>query len=155
MAVRHMLIAAPPARVWEVLADGDTYGSWVPGTRRTEEADPAWPAVGASLRYQVRLGRWSVQGSTVVRRCESGRRLELEAQAGRLGSARIAFELLEWGEECLVVLDEHPLRGPGARLHNPVLETFTQLRHRTLLRRLSAVVEGRTSPGPRAPAAQG
>ena len=141
MAVRHVLIPSPPEAVWAVLCDGDKYEEWVIGTRETEEVDPAWPAVGSSIRYTVRCGRWSLKGRTVVRACVEGERLELEAKAGALGTARIAIELRPWGEDCLVFVDEHPLTGPGAKLHGMVVETFLQARHRRMLSRLAQVVQ--------------
>jgi hypothetical protein len=54
-----------------------------------------------------------------VRLVEPCRLLELEAHAGRLGSARVSIELLDWGEgRTVVILDEHPLTGPGARVRS-------------------------------------
>jgi hypothetical protein len=44
--------------------------------------------------------------------------LGLEADGGPLGTARIVLDLSEWGEDTVVVLDEHPLRGPGYQPHN-------------------------------------
>ncbi|MEU8352353.1 MULTISPECIES: SRPBCC family protein [unclassified Streptomyces] len=141
MAVRHVLIPRSPEAVWAVLCDGGKYEEWVIGTDETEEVDPSWPTPGASIRYTVRLGRWSLAGRTVVRICEPGKRLELEAKAGSLGTARIAVELLPWGEGCLVRVDEHPLTGPGARLHSAAVDVFIQIRHRRMLHRLSNVVQ--------------
>lgn len=67
---------------------------------------------------------------TTVRRREPGKELELEASFKALGTARIFLQLRPWGEETLVVCDEHPLRGLGGSLHNSVIETALQLRHR-------------------------
>lgn len=124
-----------------MLCDPELYGEWVVGTEETAPLDGVWPEVGASLVYLVALGPLRFEGVTVVRRLEPPTRLELEAMSGPAGSARIALEVAPWGEDTLVVLDEHPLRGVGARLHNPVLEAAVQLRHRRLLRRLAEVVE--------------
>lgn len=142
MAVRHHLIQAPPSAVWEVLSDPDKYAEWVVGTEETRPLYGTWPEVGAALQYTVALGPARLAGSTVVRRLEPPNRLELEARSGPAGTARIAIEINPWGEETLVILDEHPLRGPGARLHNALLEAAIQLRHRRMLRRLAEVVEG-------------
>jgi hypothetical protein len=82
-----------------------------------------------------------LDNETIVRHCEEGTRLELEAQAGPLGTARIAIELRPWGEHCLVIVDEHPLRGAGGRLHNVGFEALIQLRHRAMLARLARLCE--------------
>ncbi|MEV4997406.1 SRPBCC family protein [Streptomyces niveus] len=148
MAVRHRLIERPVADVWAVLADGSRYGDWVVGTSDSHPESGAWPEVGSSITYTIRLGRWSVSGSTTVRRREKPNVLELEVDSGRLGTARIAVEIRPWGENALVIIDEHPLRGPGGTLHNTVVDALIQLRHRTMLARLADVVEH--SPAPRA-----
>ncbi|MCY0939705.1 SRPBCC family protein [Streptomyces sp. H34-S4] len=141
MAVRHQLIRRSPQDVWDVLADPVRYGDWVVGPSKSTPLDRHWPAPGARLRYTVRLGPWTGEGVTTVRHREPGRELELEASFGPLGTARILLELRPWGEETLVICDEHPLRGPAGALHNPVSETLLQLRHRGMLARLAKVVE--------------
>ncbi|MFH9725092.1 SRPBCC family protein [Streptomyces sp. NPDC017254] len=141
MAVRHQLIRRPPYAVWAVLANPSQYGKWVVGPSESAPLDPDWPAIGSRLRYTVRLGPWSAQSVTTVRHAEPGRELELEAMAKGLGSARIFIQLRPWGEETLVVCDEHPLRGPGGVLHNPASEALLQIRHRGMLARLAKLVE--------------
>ncbi|MFF1420882.1 SRPBCC family protein [Streptomyces sp. NPDC058280] len=140
MAVRHQLIRRPPAAVWAVLEDGNRYADWVVGTARSRPADGTWPELGSTIEYQVRLGPWTVGGHTVVRRYEPPHRLELEAYSGPLGTARIAIEVQPWGQDTLVVVDEHPLRGPGGAVHNTAVDTLIQIRHRSMLGRLAAVV---------------
>ncbi|MFI8306352.1 SRPBCC family protein [Streptomyces sp. NPDC085927] len=146
MAARHRLIERSVDEVWAVLADATRYGDWVVGTSESRPEEGVWPQVGSSITYTIRLGRWSVAGSTVVRRCEPPGVLELEADSGRLGTARIALEVRPWGENTLVTIDEHPLRGPGGTLHNTVVDALIQLRHRNMLARLADTVE-RTPKG--------
>lgn len=67
------------------------------------------------------------------------RRLELEARANPAGSARIAFKLIPWSEDTLVILDEHPLEGLGARLQGPVSELLLHVRNRRILSSLARV----------------
>ncbi|WP_461029899.1 SRPBCC family protein [Streptomyces sparsus] len=146
MAVRHRLVRASPEAVWAVLSDGSSYGEWVVGTSDSEEKDGNWPQVGAEIEYEVMVGPWSAHSRTIVRRHEPPYRLELEADSGWLGTARIALEVRPWGEETLVILDEHPLRGPGGLLHNTAVDALAQLRHRTMLARLAEVVERSARP---------
>ncbi|MFD5232651.1 SRPBCC family protein [Streptomyces qaidamensis] len=148
MAVRHHLIRVGPGVVWDVLADGHRYAEWVVGTSESHPVRGQWPRTGAAIRYEVRLGPVRVDNETVVRHCEEGARLELEAHAGVLGTARIAIELRPWGEHCLVIVDEHPLQGAGGRLHNVGFEALIQLRHRTMLARLAKLCEAEAqNPG--------
>ncbi|MGW6862003.1 SRPBCC family protein [Streptomyces xanthophaeus] len=141
MAVRHQLIRRPPPVVWAVLADPALYGQWVMGPSESAPLDQLWPEVGSRLRYTVRAGPWSTEGVTTVRHREVGKELELEASFKALGTARIFLQLRPWGEETLVVCDEHPLRGLGGSLHNSVIEAALQFRHRGMLARLARVVE--------------
>lgn len=141
MAVRHRLVQASPQAVWDVLADGDLYVRWVVGPSQVTPKSGQWPQVGATIAYQVRLGPLRLNNESVVRHCVEGSLLELEAKAGTLGTARIAIELRPWGEQCLVIVDEHPLRGPGGLLHNAGVEAFIQVRHRAMLARLAKLCE--------------
>ncbi|MFF3263645.1 SRPBCC family protein [Streptomyces sp. NPDC002932] len=141
MAVRHRLIESPVDDVWAVLADGRRYADWVVGTSESCPEDGEWPQVGSSITYTVRVGPWSVAGSTVVRRREPPGVLELEVDSGWLGTARIALEVRPWGENALVTIDEHPLRGPAGKLHNTAVDALIQLRHRSMLARLADTVE--------------
>jgi hypothetical protein len=151
MAVRHQLIERPPRDVWAVLADPGIYADWVSGTSGSRAADGQWPRVGASLEYSVTFGPlpWSLSGVTTVRREEEPRELELEIDSGSLGTARVAFEIRPWGEDCsIVVVDEHPLRGAGGHLHNAALDVVLQFRHRRMLARLAEVVQEKAHDGP-------
>jgi uncharacterized protein YndB with AHSA1/START domain len=141
VAVRHRLIRTSPRSVWAVLADGSRYAEWVVGTSTSEPVRGHWPELGAAIRYEVRIGPLSLSNNTVVRRCVPGEALELEADAGPLGTARIAIDVRPWGDDCLVIVDEHPLRGAGSLVHNVAVEALIQIRHRTMLARLAGICE--------------
>ncbi|CAO0826619.1 SRPBCC family protein [Streptomyces microflavus] len=148
MAVRHHLIDRPPAAVWSVLEDPALYGEWVVGTSDSRPEEGDWPGTGSSIAYHVHVGPKRFTGRTVVRHVDRPRTLELEAEGGPWGTARIAFDIRPWGERTLVIVDEHPLRGLGGTLHNPLLDAFLQLRHRTMLPRLARLVERVTAADP-------
>ncbi|WP_228992165.1 SRPBCC family protein [Streptomyces sp. DH8] len=147
MAARHHLIDRSPSAVWAVFEDASLYGRWVVGTSESRPEQGHWPEVGSSLVYCVRLGPKEFTGRTVVRRIEKPHTLELEAEAGALGSARIALEVRPWGDKTLVTVDEHPLRGVGGTLHNFLLDSLIQIRHRAMLARLARLTERMTPPG--------
>jgi uncharacterized protein YndB with AHSA1/START domain len=150
MAVRHRLIQRPPEAVWRVLSDAERFEEWVVGTSRVEADEGEWPELGATLRYEITIGPITLRNRTIVRRSEPNTVLELEADSGALGTARIAIELRPWGEHTLLILDEHPLRGPGGALHNGLVDAAQQIRHRAMLRRLARLCEGADEPS-RAP----
>lgn len=126
-----------------MLGDGWGYAEWVPGTRTIEEVDDSWPALGSRIRFTAGAGSLSFQDSTVVRRVEPLHRLELEAHARWAGSARVAIETLAWGDGTLVLIDEHPLTGPAAIMHNIAVDGLLRVRNRRMLRALAKVVESR------------
>ncbi|MEV6197851.1 SRPBCC family protein [Streptomyces sp. NPDC051920] len=146
MAVRHRLIRKTPKDVWEVLSDVERYGHWVAGPSRSEPDEGQWPELGASLRYEIKIGPLTLHNRTVVRRSEPTSILELEADSGPLGTARIAMELRPWGEHTLLILDEHPLRGAAGALHNGLLEVAQHIRSRAMLGRLARLCEGDDGP---------
>ncbi|MBB5926932.1 SRPBCC family protein [Streptomyces echinatus] len=141
MAVRHRVIEADPAAVWDVLADGHRYAEWVVGTGVSRPKHGHWPRRDASIAYEIHLGPFRLGNETVVRHCREGSLLELEIMAGFLGTARFSIELREWGEHCLVIVDEHPLQGAGGALHNAGVEALIQVRHRSMLARLARSCE--------------
>ncbi|MFM9588003.1 SRPBCC family protein [Streptomyces scabiei] len=147
MAVRHRLIKVSPQAVWAVLADGTRYAEWVVGTSSSEPVRGLWPQVGSAIGYEIRVGPLRLTNETVVRYCEEGSELGLEARAGVLGTARISVRLRPWGPYCLVVVDEHPLQGVGGALHNVGVEALIQLRHRAMLARLAGLCEAQAESG--------
>ena len=152
MAVLNVLIERSPEQVWQVLSDGWAYAEWVAGTRHVRDVDARWPEPGTMIHHSSGVGRWTIDDVTTVRLVEPRRRLELEAYAGRLGSARISLQLLAWGQgRTVVIIDEHPLTGPGARWHSMPLEAALRWRNRRSMRSLARVVSERhqgTRPGP-------
>ncbi|MFL6139845.1 MAG: SRPBCC domain-containing protein [Frankiaceae bacterium] len=133
-------VGASPARVWAVLADGHAYSRWVPGTQRIRRVEGPWPQPGSVLHYSAGAGPLSHDGHTEALECEEGRRLVMEAHAWPLGTALIAIELSGDGTGTRVRIDEHPERGPGGRLHNPLTDGLLWLRGQLMLRRLRGLV---------------
>ncbi|MBY8882231.1 SRPBCC family protein [Actinacidiphila acidipaludis] len=148
MAVRHQLIKRSRDDVWAVLSDRELYADWVAGTQSSHGGEGDWPAEGSSLEYTIGIGSLSLAGRTTVRQEERPSHLALEVDSGRLGTARIDIEIKPWGENSLVIVDEHPLTGPGGVLHNVALDAVLQLRHRRMLSRLAEVVEQRSPERP-------
>ncbi|MFF3609140.1 SRPBCC family protein [Streptomyces sp. NPDC002463] len=139
MSRNRRLILSPPAKVWGLLSDGYRYGEWVSGTQQVMVADPHWPEVGARLRVRVGIGPLTLDDTCVVRICEPERRLELEAKAEPFGAARIAMNLIPWGENTLFLLEWHPLRGPGTRMHGLPVDYLVSIRNGMMLTKLARI----------------
>ncbi|CAL9390946.1 SRPBCC family protein [Streptomyces albus] len=156
MARNRRLILSSPSEVWSLLSDGHRYGEWVTGTQRILAADAHWPEVGARLEVRLGTGPLTIDDTCVVRICEPRRRLELEAKADPFGAARIAMNLIPWGENTLFVLDWHPLLGPGTRMHGFPVDYFVKLRNGMMLTKLARIAvrehdaepAGRDAPEP-------
>jgi hypothetical protein len=148
LARNRRLILSSPSEVWDLLSDGYRYGEWVTGTQQVLAADPHWPAPGARLRVRVGVGALTLDDICVVRVCEPRRRLELEAKAEPFGAARIAMNLIPWGEDTLFVLDWHPLRGPGTRMHGLPVNYLVAVRNGMMLTKLARIAVREHGPKP-------
>lgn len=114
------MIGATAEEIFQVLADGWSYGGWVVGAAHTRDVDPDWPVVGSRLYHRV--GPWplSVDDSTTVVAMEPGRLLEPDARAWLAGSAwiRMTLEPLD-ADRTLVRMEEcltSPLAGRVPRI---------------------------------------
>jgi len=77
MATTRKQIDAPPERVWAVLADPDNYAHWVDGSRDVRDADPSFPAQGASFHHTFAFGPIDLRDETEVVESDAPRRLVL------------------------------------------------------------------------------
>jgi uncharacterized protein YndB with AHSA1/START domain len=127
--------------LWSTLSDGSGYATWVVGTTTIRDVDEHWPAVGSRLHYSVGRGPLRHDGHTEVLSVDPGRCLELEAHAWPAGTARIEITLHDDGDGTVVEMVEHPARGAGALLHNPIGDALLKLRNVEALRRLERLAQ--------------
>lgn len=142
---RSIDIAAPPDRVWALVADVERMGRWSPHTVRAEWLEPGdggGPAVGRRFRGTNRLPivhRWT--STATVTACEPGRRFafavgnnpddpntlwsyDFEATA----SGTRVTERWQMLREPAIVLLYYRLVGQRARLARGVEETLRRLK---------------------------
>lgn len=135
------VIAAPPDRVWAILADGWTYSGWVVGASHVRAVDPEWPAKGARIHHTV--GPWPLvlNDATEVVDVDPGRMLELDARLWPVGAARVRLELTptEAGGTS-VLMSEQVVRGPARFLPRPLQTVLLVPRNRESLSRLADMV---------------
>lgn len=140
----NVLVERRPEQVWDVLCDGWAYADWVVGTQHIEDVDDHWPQQGSRIRFAVQVGPWILKNVTTVRLVEPKSRLEMEAHAGKLGSARISITLLPWGgDRTVVILDEHPLTGPGKWGYTVLLDGLLRFRNQRMVGKLAELVQQR------------
>lgn len=126
----------PPTAVWDALADPQTYGFWVVGSKVIHDADPDWPAPGSKFHHTVGVGPFTVSDHTKSLEAQAPRRLQIRAKGRPLGTARVTLEMTPKDGGTLVRMTER-LDGPPAILNlNPVVHLFTKARNSESLMRL-------------------
>jgi polyketide cyclase/dehydrase/lipid transport protein len=139
-------INTTPERIFAVLADGWSYGSWVVGAAHIRDVDAGWPAVGTRVHH--RIGPWPLQinDQTVVRACEPGKMLQLDAQMWPVGAAAIRVWLEPVSPTSTRVhMAETLTSGIGRLLPDTVQALLLRPRNAEALRRLDDIAVHRES----------
>jgi uncharacterized protein YndB with AHSA1/START domain len=139
-------VAADPETVWQVLADGWLYPTWVVGASRMREVDQSWPQVGSRLHHSVGNWPWLLDDQTEVLECQPGRLLRLKALGWPAGAAEVVIELdPQPGSSTLVRIREDASEGPATFVPGPARQLAIVPRNREALRRLAFIAEGRAA----------
>ncbi|OZE37726.1 MULTISPECIES: SRPBCC family protein [unclassified Rhodococcus (in: high G+C Gram-positive bacteria)] len=132
--------------VWDVLANGWSYATWVVGASRIRAVDGNWPAVGSSIHHSV--GAWPAVLSDVTRSVglHAGRELVLEARALPFGKASITVRLHPLASGCRIEIIEHAITAPFDLVPDRVQHLLAHPRNAEALRRLALLAERSTAP---------
>jgi hypothetical protein len=142
MPAVSMHFDAPPERAWEVLSEPREYGFWVTGARGVHEADPNWPAPGATFRHSQGVAPLVITDTTSVLRSDPPRRLELEARVRPLLIARVIVAIEPEGDGSRVTMEELATGGLLAPLMRlPGAGALIRARNKESLRRMRKVAE--------------
>jgi uncharacterized protein YndB with AHSA1/START domain len=148
MARNDAFIAAPPAQVWAVLCDPDSYGYWVVGSKEIRDADPDWPKPGSRFHHTVGFGPFTVKDHTVSVQAVEPKLLEMKAKARPLGTAKVRLELEQEGNGTRVTMIEDAGDALTALIFNPLTHLLVRGRNNESLRRLGELAERRRTPAP-------
>jgi len=142
MAHNERRLHCRPDAVFDVLADGWLYPSWVVGTARMRDVDAAWPSPGARLHHSV--GTWPalLNGTTSCLEWNPPHRFAALARGILIGKARVIIEVTPDGDDSLVRITEEPVSGPAKLLPGPVPDLLLWWRNSEALRRLGYLCEG-------------
>jgi uncharacterized protein YndB with AHSA1/START domain len=143
MATNTREIKTVPDKVWDVLADGWLYPTWVVGATRMRDVDDVWPQVGARLHHSAGVWPAVVNDNTEVLDCEPGRFLRLRARGWPLGEAEVALTLEPSGAGTLVTIEETAVSGPGALIPGTLEDALISWRNTETLQRLAFIAENR------------
>lgn len=143
MATNVRRAACTPDAVFEVLADGWLYPSWVVGASRMRDVDDGWPAPETLLHHSV--GTWPalLDGTTKILAWDPPRRVEMEARGWPIGTARVVIEAQPAADGCLIRIVEEVNRGPARALTRPLTDALIRMRNGETLHRLAYLAEGR------------
>lgn len=138
------LAEAPASIVWDVLADGWLYSSWVVGASRVRAVDLTWPAVGSSIHHSFGVWPAVLDDESTVTAVDPGRTLALRAKGWPMGEAQVELTLEPRGPGAtLVTIVEDVVKGPGLVVPRVARQPAFAVRNVEALRRLALIAEGR------------
>jgi uncharacterized protein YndB with AHSA1/START domain len=143
LARNERIIKGSPRDVFDVLSDPRGYAYWVLGSMAIRDADPNWPAQGSRLHHTVGVGRLRIRDHTTVEAVESDAYLQLKADAGPMGSARVKLSLEEVEGGTRVTMVEDPADKATAFLFMPLTHLLMRGRNLRSLDRLAELAERR------------
>ena len=157
------IVERPPVRrvaeasvddVWQVLADGWSYATWVVGASRVRAVDDGWPEPGSRIHHSVGLWPVLLSDTTEVEAADPGRSLLLHAHGFPFGAARILITLEDVtgarggvGPRCEVTIREDASAGIARAVPLPLRQLGVLPRNTEALKRLALLAERRDGSG--------
>ena len=145
MATTTRSVSCSPEAVFEVLADGWLYPSWVVGASRIRDVEPAWPAEGARIHHSFGVWPALIDDTTSVLAYDPPRRMVLKARGWPVGSAEVVLEVEPTPTGSTVRITEDAVEGPGTLLPKPLRDVLIGVRNVETLKRLEYLAEGRAA----------
>jgi carbon monoxide dehydrogenase subunit G len=137
MASNTRFMPVPPEAVWDVLADPESYGYWVVGSKAIRDSDADWPSEGARFHHTIGIGFLKNSDHTAVIRAERPEVFVLRAKGRPLGTARVTMLMTAHPEGGTIVKMTETLDGVFAPLNlNPLVHLTTVARNAESLMRL-------------------
>ena len=137
-------VDAPAQAVWDVLADGWLYATWVVGASRVRGVDDPFPAPGARIHHSFGIWPALISDTTHVVSSTPPTELELRAKGWPAGEAQVVITITPaGGESSTVSISEDAVTGPGTLLPRPLRQLAIGPRNVEALRRLAYLAEGR------------
>lgn len=143
MAVSVREMSCSPEAVFEVLADGWLYPTWVAGASRMREVEETWPSPGAALHHSFGVWPLVLDDETRMLEWDPPHRVVMRPKGRPVGEVEVVLEVKPRGAGCVVRMSERPVAGPGRWFANPLLDAGILVRVRESLLRLSYVAENR------------
>jgi len=132
-----------PEHVFEVLADGWVFPTWVVGASRMRDVDVAWPNEGSHLKHSFGVWPLLINDQTTMLEWDPPRHAVMKPAGWPLGEAIVTIDVRPRGDGCVVRLRERAVRGPGSYVPKIVLDVILHARNVETLNRLAFIAEGK------------
>jgi len=143
MATNYRLINASPEDVFQVLADGWLFPSWVVGASRIRGVDATWPAPEAKLHHSFGVWPLVIDDTTSLVEWDPPRHVKFQARGWPIGEAEVTLDIKLRSAGCIVRMHEDAAKGPGRLVPKPFRDVGLLIRNREALQRLAWLAEGR------------
>ena len=137
-------MACSPQDVFDVLADGWLFPSWVVGSSRMRSVDDEWPAVDSKLHHSFGVWPLLLNDETVVREWDPPRRAVISPKGWPVGEALVTIDVKPRGAGCVVRIQEKAQKGPATVIPTFLMDVYLHWRNVETLRRLAFIAEGRS-----------
>jgi hypothetical protein len=142
MAVNYHFMHCEPQIVFDVLADGWVFPTWVVGASRMRGVEGHWPSPGSNIHHSFGIWPLLLNDVTSVLEWDAPMHALLKARAWPVGQAHVAMDVRERRGGCVVRMTEDVIAGPARLIPTPLIEPVTIVRNRESLRRLGFIAEG-------------
>lgn len=134
-------MSCTPDDVFEILADGWSFASWVVGAARIREVDDTWPRPGSRIHHSVGLWPLLIDDTTSVLQLDRPHAIELKVRAWPTGEGRVRLDCTVEEGGTRVVMTEDATNGPATLIPRLVRDPVLDARNAEALRRLAFLAE--------------
>jgi uncharacterized protein YndB with AHSA1/START domain len=132
-----------PEEVFDVLADGWSYATWVVGASRIRDVDARWPAPGSRIHHSVGFWPLVINDTSSVESLRRPHEILLTVRAWPAGQGRVRIVCEPEGAHTVVTMSEDATSGPALGLLKPIRDLILRWRNEEALRRLAYLAVGR------------
>jgi hypothetical protein len=153
VATNYRELDCRPEDVFEVLADGWLYPSWVVGASRIRDVQDTWPAPGTRIHHSFGVWPVLIDDTTSMEEWDPPRHAKMRARGWPIGEAYVIIDVKPRGSGCVVRITEDAAEGPGMLVPKAVRDVGLFHRNVETLHRLAYIAEGKAEQSTRRPSA--